>query len=95
MGILEYPVTREVNIRFLKIAFYPLAVIYIGIITVINIYAVGYEPMAQNSFDFNNTAGISLWYERFIPNAVQDNFPETWKCDPSVIKVNDGTQVAC
>jgi hypothetical protein len=94
MGLLGlgYPVTRDANIPHLRAAFYALAFMYIVVITLINIYAVGYEPKPLNSFDFNNTAGRQLWYERFIPHwrGVRNSFPETWTCQPSIIDVNQG-----
>lgn len=90
MGLFDYPVSRDVDIPHFRIGFYMLAFIYFTVVTIINTYAVGYEPRPLNSWDFNNTEGNKLWYELFIPQAVRNNFPETWKCQPSIIRVNDG-----
>jgi hypothetical protein len=90
MGFVDYPVTRDVKSPYFRVLYALFALGYIAVITVINIYAVGYEPTPTNSYDFNNTQHIKLWYERFVPPKIRDSFPETWKCQPSIIKVNNG-----
>lgn len=90
MGFVDYPVTRQANIPYFRAIYALLALVYIGGITVMNIYAVGYEPTQTNSYDFNNTQLVKLWYEKFIPHKIRDSFPDTWKCQPSIIDVNNG-----
>ena len=87
MALFDYPVTREVRIRYFKIVVAMLAALYLGAITAINVYAVGYEWKTVIDSDFNNTLGRHLWYEKLIPSSAKNYFPDTWKCSQSVINI--------
>ena len=86
MSLLEYPVTRPIVLRRWVIAcIISGAVIWIVLITLVNVVAVGYELVSVSSTDFNNTA--RNWYEKV--NHLNHVIPSSWNCLYSVIKVNE------
>jgi hypothetical protein len=87
MSLLEYHVTRPIILKKWITAFIIVgAILWIIIVTLINIVAVGYELVSVSSTNFNNTA--RNWYEKVIhPNSI---IPSSWDCLYSVIKVNEG-----
>ena len=83
----DHPVTRPVTLRYFNPAILVFGVIYIVIITVVNIVAVGYESSTVISPNFwDHTPKL---YEKFLPNSTL--LPQTHKCNGSIIKVNEGT----
>jgi len=62
-----------------------LLFIYVVAITLINVVAVGYDPIAYTSMDFNGTHG--LWYDKFIPNRGPDYSHR--ECEQVILKLND------
>jgi hypothetical protein len=64
------------------------AALYIVIVTLITVAGAGYEYIPHTDTQFNRT--ISLWYDVLVPHKVSKFAPDTWKCDPSVINVNEG-----
>jgi hypothetical protein len=64
------------------------ATLYIVIITLVTIAGAGYEYTPKTDTSFNKT--IPRWYDVFVPHKLSKFAPDTWKCDPSVIKVGEG-----
>jgi hypothetical protein len=62
-----------------------LLVFYIITITLINVVAVGYDPLSYNSNDFNLTH--RFWYDRVVPNLPPDYSHR--QCESVVLKLND------
>jgi hypothetical protein len=56
-----------------------LGVIYITVVTIINVVAVGYELVPFISSQYNGSA--NLWYEGFLPNMWR---PVTRSCEPTI-----------
>ena len=87
MTLLEYPVTRSVHLSLSqKLALIATALLWIAMVTIINVIAVGYELVPVTSTTFKGA--ISLWYDNLLP--------ETWRpksriCRGSVIKQQEGT----
>jgi hypothetical protein len=88
----SYSLTRDVSLRpvtqrHFNIAFLILGLGYIVLITLINVVAVGYEPISVITTNFNITT--LLWYEfHFLPKT--SLLPETRTCNATLMKVNDG-----
>jgi hypothetical protein len=88
MSLLEYHVTRPIILKkWITTSIIVGAILWIIIITLINIVAVGYELVSVSSTNFNNTA--RNWYEKVLPT--DSVIPSSWNCLYSVIKVNEGS----
>src|SRR5271163_1618319 len=86
MTFLEYPVTRPIPLtRSAIIGILLGAGIFTGLVTVINVIAVGYELVTTTSSDFNAT--VVLWYDHFLPSTWR---PNNLICQPAVINLNEG-----
>jgi len=87
----NHPISRPVTLRrWFNIPVLVLGVVYIILITLANVIAVGYETVATISSQYQNN--MTLWYEHPLPNfAVNALLPETRKCTASTIKVNEGS----
>jgi hypothetical protein len=66
-----------------------IAAVYIIVITIVSVGGGGYESVTVTDPDFNKT--VRIFYDVFVPDRVSSLTPELWKCNPSNIKVNDGT----
>jgi hypothetical protein len=87
MALLEYPVTRPITLcRFWKCVLVLGAIIWVTLITLVNVAAVGYELVPVTSSVFNSSA--VLWYERFMP--ISSWIPKSRTCEWSIIKVLEG-----
>lgn len=64
------------------------ATVYLVVITLVTIAGAGYEYIPKTDTSFNKT--LPRWYDVFVPHKLSKYAPDTWKCDPSVIKVGDG-----
>jgi hypothetical protein len=85
MGFLEYPVTRQFQIRYLTPILIILGTVHITFMTLINVAAVGYEVTPLISTSFNETT--TLWYERF---SSQSWLPQSRECAGSTIMAIEG-----
>jgi hypothetical protein len=87
MPLLDYPVTRPVILsRWATMSIIATYMVWMVIVTLINVAAVGYELVTLQSPNFNNTD--QNWYEKIMPS--KSWIPATWACSPSVIKLNEG-----
>jgi hypothetical protein len=87
MALLEYPVTRPIPLCRLWTGVLVLgAIIWVTLITLVNVAAVGYELVPVTSSVFNSSA--QLWYERFMP--ISSWIPKSRTCEWSIIKVLEG-----
>lgn len=64
--------------------------VYIVIITIINVAAVGYQLVPVTSTIFNES--YVLWYERILPKTSW--IPQSRSCDGSVIKLQEGQPIS-
>jgi hypothetical protein len=87
MSLLGYPVIRPIILKkWITASIIVGAILWIIIVTLINIVAVGYELVPVPSPNFNNTA--RNWYEKVIDTDII--IPLSWICSYSVIKLNEG-----
>lgn len=84
--MLQYPITRPITLRYFKLTFLILGVLFIAFITLVNVAAVGYENMSVISVAYNRTE--RLWYEHLVGNV--GGLPTRWNCSASTIKVTEG-----
>jgi hypothetical protein len=85
-ALLQYPITRPINLgRWFNLLIGLGASIWVAVITIVNIAAVGYEsaPITYNVFNVSN----SLWYERLLPSSWR---PQSCSCAPSTIRLGEG-----
>ena len=86
MALLEYPVTRPIPLnRIASIAFIVGALLFIGLVTLINVVAVGYELIPITSTEFNSSG--KLWYDHLLPVSWR---PTILTCQPALINLNEG-----
>lgn len=83
---LEYSITRPFTLPYFTAIVYTLGVMWIIIITVFNVAAVGYDSYPLYSTSFNSS--IRLWYERFVLTKLI--FPQSWSCNSVVIEAGQG-----
>src|SRR3982074_2020319 len=83
----EYQITRPFTLRYFSPIIIVLGVLWIALITVINIATVGYESVTVESISFNSST--PLWYQRFFPEVSW--IPKARNCTGSVIKANEGS----
>ena len=81
----NHPVQREFEIKWLTPILLSLGFIYVIVITLVNVVAVGYEPLVYSSTDYNGTHG--LWYDKFVPSKGR-NYSHR-QCDNGLIRLND------
>ena len=86
-----YSPSRQVHLSTWILALiYALLLMWIAVVTIASIAAVGYElvPVSANQFLSPN----GLWYEKFIPKASksQFNIPESRSCEGSFVKLGEG-----
>jgi len=85
MTLLEYSVTRSIPLSQCKtVLVVVLGTIFVGLSTLINVIAVGYELVPSASTTYNTT--YSLWYERLLPTAW---YPESRTCSSAIINLVD------
>ena len=88
-SLFEYPVTRPVTVPYFPTVVLLLGTLWITLVTLINLVAVGYEYVSTVSTSFNSTN--PLWYDRFVPSSSRPSFAlDSRKCDGSLIKLNEG-----
>lgn len=85
--LLQYSVTRPVSLNlWFNLVITLVSLIYVVLITIINIATVGYQPVSLTSTTFN--LSYSLWYERLIP--ISSWRPQSRICSPSEIIIGEG-----
>ena len=72
----EYSITREITIPYFTRIFYVVGFLWIAIVTLLNVAAVGYDTVNIYSPSFNATQ--LLWYEKFP--LTKGLFPPSWSC---------------
>ena len=85
MAFLEYPVTRPISLgRWSTTLISVVATLFVTIITLVNVIAVGYELVPFSSTSFNDTN--HLWYAKFVP---AEWGPESRNCESITIKIGE------
>jgi len=81
-----YAVTRPIKLgKWVLVGVVLGFVLYLGVITVLNFVAVGYENVQITSTSYDPS--LFLWYQHIIPN---NWLPPTTVCNPAVLTVNEG-----
>jgi hypothetical protein len=66
MRIFEYPVTRPIKLsRWITVCVVVLGILFLAIITLLNIIAVGYDTVQVISDSFNSSD--IFWYDHLLP----------------------------
>jgi hypothetical protein len=86
-GYLSYNITRPVKIPGFKRTVLGIGLIYVVVITLINVVSQGYQTINYTSADFNLTH--QLWYDRLVPGRSLNYSHRS--CEPALIKLNDCT----
>jgi hypothetical protein len=86
-----YTVSQPITLRHFNLAFLIVGVSYVVCITLLNVAAVGYQPVTVTDSDYNKT--VTTWYTRFLENS--SLFPEPWTCHPATVSINDGFTLFC
>jgi hypothetical protein len=81
----SYPVQREVTVKWFTPVLFGLGIIYVIVITLVNVVAVGYDTIVYSSTDYNGTH--SLWYDKLVPSKGK-NYNHR-QCDNGLIRAND------
>ena len=81
----QYPLYRNIALRYFTPTFIVLGLIWIFFVTLINVAVAGYESVVITSTNFSSNT--RPWYEHFLPKLY--SLP-SWNCSYTVIKVNDG-----
>jgi len=88
MSLFEYPVTRPIRFgRWGQTLLWLITILYIILITLINVVSVGYDYVQVISSTYNATQ--KLWYER-LPLA-KSFVASSLICTPAQISWNEGT----
>jgi hypothetical protein len=83
--VFQYSITRPLELGPWALGFWCfIGVIFVGVITVFNTAAVGYELVPLTSTKFENA--VSFWYEKLIPR--ESWKPQNWICEGSIIQLN-------
>lgn len=85
MAVFNYSISRPITMRWFTPTILILGVIYVVIITFINIATVGYDTIAYTSTDFNVTH--NLWFDNVIPS--RGSSYNHRKCDAASLALND------
>ena len=89
MTLLGYAVTRPIKLGKWAVAGVVLfAVLYLGIITLLNVVAVGYENVQVTLNTYNSS--LFLWYQNILPSGWA---PPTTVCNPAIVGVNQGCPI--
>lgn len=83
----NHPVQREFEVPWLTPILLFVGLIYIIIITLVNVVAQGYETIVYTSTDYNATHG--LWYDKFVPSKGRNYSHRS--CENGLIRLNDCT----
>jgi hypothetical protein len=83
----NHAVERQFEVPWLTPFIVLIGLIYVIAITLVNVVAVGYEPIVYSSTDYNGTHG--LWYDKFVPSKGR-NYSHR-QCDNGLIRLNDCT----
>src|SRR2546423_13785895 len=85
----SHSVQREFEVKWLTPIILFVGLTYVITITLVNVVAVGYEPLVYSSTDYNGSH--SLWYDTFVPSKGK-NYNHR-KCENALIRLNDCTSL--
>jgi len=84
--MFEYSLTRPIQLgRWGIVIFWLVALVYVAVITLLNIISVGYENVEILSSAFNATQ--TLWYQH-LPFG--NHAPPSLTCNPSQLSWDEG-----
>lgn len=81
----QYPITRNFSSPFFSPVLAVVGFIWMMLITIMCLAAVGYEYESIFTTDFNSTT--RLWYEKLFPTTPWT--PHTKICQPAILKVQE------
>lgn len=80
----RYPIQREITLRWFTPILIFVGLLYVVVITLVNVVAVGYDTIVYTSTDYNDTH--NLWYDKLTPWTGNHR-----QCDNVAIRLNDCT----
>lgn len=83
----SYGIQREVTVPWFRPFLFAAGLIYIIVITLVNVKAQGYNIIVYSSTDYNGTH--NLWYDPLVPSKGV-NYSHR-QCESALIRVNDCT----
>jgi hypothetical protein len=81
----EYSISRPITRPWFAPIFFSVGLIYVIVITFINVVAVGYDTINYNSIVYNETH--SLWYDKLVP--FRGSSYNHRSCETALLKLND------
>jgi len=85
VSYFQYPLQKDINLRYFTPALICFGIIWIAMITLLNVAVVGYEPVAFTSTNY--ATNTTAWYEKFIPKFLS-LLPRS--CNATIIQQNEG-----
>jgi len=84
--LFQYSITRPITLRYFNPMVLLLGVVYVIVITLVNIIEQGYDQMPVIDANYNST--VLRWYNGLIPIGAPVS-PINKNCTPSIIKVSE------
>jgi hypothetical protein len=81
----EYSISRPIRTPWFAPVIFSVGLIYVIVITLVNVIAVGYDTINYNSIVYNETH--SLWYDKLVP--FRGPSYNHRSCEPALLKLND------
>ena len=81
----EYSISRPITAPWFAPVIFSLGLIYIIVITLLNVVAVGYDTINYSSIVYNETH--SLWYDKLVP--FRGPSYNHRSCESALLKLND------
>ena len=86
MAVFTYSISRPITPVWFTPSVLGLGLLYVVIITVINVASVGYNNISYTSTAFNDTH--TLWFDKFVPGRGSSYNHRV--CSPFPLALNDG-----
>jgi hypothetical protein len=86
MSTFGYSVSRAITLRYFTRTFFVFGIIWIIIITIINVVVVGYETVPVTSTAFYSAN--KLWYEGFSLGT----YYVSRTCNATIVKMHEGSR---
>jgi hypothetical protein len=81
----EYSISRPITAPWFAPLIFSVGLIYVIVITFVNVIAVGYDTINYNSLVYNETH--SLWYDKLVP--FRGPSYNHRSCESALLKLND------
>ena len=81
----EYSISRPITTPWFAPVVFSVGLIYVIVITFVNVIAVGYDTINYSSIVYNETH--SLWYDKLVP--FRGSSYNHRSCESALLKLND------